>query len=83
MKSTSPQCPHCKMWESRVIQTCRLSNGAQVRRRRCSCCGKAWYTRQPAEVEIKKWQLAWSQGSVIGLRSAGEIEEKQENIANQ
>lgn len=67
MKTTSPQCPKCGICDSRVVQTCRLFDGSQVRRRRCAGCDNLWYTNQPAERPVSRQQLLWADGAVTGL----------------
>jgi transcriptional regulator NrdR family protein len=40
--------------------TNQLADGTIVRRRRCDGCNYRWYTKQPAEVQVSKYDLKWS-----------------------
>ena len=58
------KCPDCGSLVSRVILTQRAKLGGQVvRRRACNACAHRWYSIQPPEELVSKYQLVWKKSS--------------------
>jgi transcriptional regulator NrdR family protein len=47
--------------------TNQLADGTIVRRRRCDGCNHRWYTKQPAEVQVSKYDLKWSHDYIVAI----------------
>ena len=59
--AVTPQCPNCRVYETRVINTSFTETREIVRRRRCTVCDHRWYTVQQAEALLneKKWRVTY------------------------
>ena len=57
--AVTPQCPNCRVYETRVINTVFTEAREIVRRRRCTICDHRWYTLQTAEtcIDKNKWRV--------------------------
>ena len=54
------KCPQCGSLVSRVILSRRAVVGKHVvRRRACNACTHRWYSIQPPEELVSKYQLVW------------------------
>jgi transcriptional regulator NrdR family protein len=50
--------------------TNQLDDGTIVRRRHCRACDHRWYTQQPAEVQVPRCLLQWSNKKyIIAIRN--------------
>ena len=47
--------------------TNQLADGTIVRRRHCRACDYRWYTRQPAEQQVPKCLLQWSNKHIVAI----------------
>lgn len=47
--------------------TNQLPDGTIIRRRKCRACTYRWYTQQPAEIQISKFLLQWSNKQIISI----------------
>lgn len=55
-------CPSCESKNIGVISTHRIPSTLEtVRYRKCRDCDHKWYSVQPPEIPVEKWQVEWSQ----------------------
>ena len=59
--AVTPQCPKCRVYETRVVNTAFTEAREIVRRRRCAICDHRWYTIQMAEALLDegKWRVSY------------------------
>jgi transcriptional regulator NrdR family protein len=64
-------CPECGAESSRVVITRSPVNdpAARCRRRECSACGHRYYTLQPPEMVVSRFELEWL-GSDVRINPA-------------
>lgn len=56
MPAVQIECPNCSSYKTYVVLTRVVSDGRIIRRRKCNGCGHRWYTIQPPEQTITKYE---------------------------
>jgi len=56
MPAVQVQCPKCGSYRTYVIVTNSTDKGI-IRRRRCAACSHRWYTRQPHEEPVSRYDI--------------------------
>jgi transcriptional regulator NrdR family protein len=70
MPAIQVQCPSCTSRQTYIVMTNQLDDGTIVRRRHCRACDHRWYTQQPAEVQVPRCLLQWSNKKyIIAIRN--------------
>lgn len=56
-------CQRCGCRQSIVVMVRDDTNGLKLRRRKCKHCGNRYWTVQPKEKTISKYEIEWSGSS--------------------
>lgn len=56
-------CPKCGCKQSIMVLVRTDTNGLKIRRRKCKHCDYRYYTAQPPEQVISRYQLKWKGSS--------------------
>ena len=56
-------CPECGCKQTFMVLVRTDTNGLKIRRRKCKHCDYRYYTAQPPEQVISKYQLKWKGSS--------------------
>ncbi len=48
------RCPFCQSDDTKVLDTCLIDDGSQVRRRECTSCGERYSTRETVDLNLPR-----------------------------